>query len=87
MTITSPADASTAVEGASVDLIATADDAEHGDLTASIDWTSDQDAFRDVHGGGVDDLQERFVAQSDRQTHVDAWFGASIEGEEFVRNA
>jgi hypothetical protein len=43
VTITSPIDASTAVQGASVDLVATATDLEHGDLTADIAWTSDVD--------------------------------------------
>jgi hypothetical protein len=41
--ITSPIDGSTVDQGVSVDLVATATDLEHGDLTAGVAWTSDVD--------------------------------------------
>jgi hypothetical protein len=52
VSITSPIDASTAVEGASVDLVATANDAEDGVLTAAVAWTSDLDGALGAGPGG-----------------------------------
>ncbi len=43
LTIDSPADGSSVVEGTMVTLSATATDAQQGDLTSAIDWTSDID--------------------------------------------
>ncbi|MEZ4331862.1 MAG: hypothetical protein R3F35_08900 [Myxococcota bacterium] len=43
VSIAAPLDGATVVEGTSVDLIASADDAEDGDLSASITWSSSLD--------------------------------------------
>ncbi|MEZ4331861.1 MAG: DUF1929 domain-containing protein [Myxococcota bacterium] len=43
VSITTPLDGTTATEGTAIALVATANDAEDGDLSASIDWTSSLD--------------------------------------------
>ncbi len=51
VTISSPADGSTATAGTSVDFMASANDPEDGDLTASIAWSSSLDG--PLGGGGT----------------------------------
>jgi beta-lactam-binding protein with PASTA domain len=51
VTITTPADGTSIVEGTQLDLGATATDAEDGDLTSAITWSSSEDGA--LGGGGV----------------------------------
>ena len=53
VTITSPEDGGSAIAGTLVDLIATADDAESGDLTADITWNSSIDGDLGTGPGGT----------------------------------
>jgi hypothetical protein len=52
VSITSPADGASATAGTPVDLVATANDTEDGDLTATIDWTSSLDGPLGAGPGG-----------------------------------
>ena len=51
VTLTAPTDASSSIEGESVNFAASANDAEDGDLTASIAWTSNLDGAIGTGGG------------------------------------
>jgi PKD repeat protein len=51
VTITAPADGATYASGATIDFTGTASDAEDGDLTASLVWTSDIDGQIGTGGG------------------------------------